>query len=716
MKRYFYSFFILTFFLPIILYPQDIGTITGKLIDQDGNGLGGLKLQLYISSKVYSTYSFPDGSFTFDNISNVIDGELPTGYFVSDNFPNPFNPKTRINVTQPNSGKVKVDVYNLLGQKVGDDIEQYFNAGTNFIDVELNGLPNGFYAAQITLGEKYSVTKKLMLIYGSQHLLPSIGISNIRLNKSILDVRIDSLVVTGSSISRKVFTNLPIMVGNSLNLGNLVINPPPQPPTLIGPLNGATNLPPSTLLSWIMSSGATSYTLQVSKDNLFSSYFINQSGIINTSQQISGLDYSTTYFWRVNAANIFGTSDWSPVRSFATQPPPPQPPLLSSPANGAINLSCSTLLLWNVSIGATSYTLQVSTSNTFSSFVFYLPTIFSTSQQLALDYYTTYYWRVSASNNNGTSDWSSVWSFTTQEPPYPPVPPVLSSPANGETNISLSPTLSWNASSGATSYTLKVSMQVILTNPAFNNNMIVYDQNVGNNTSQQLTGLYHSTKYIWRVFALNSYGISAPAERSFTTEGGPPCPGTPTVDYAGKVYNTVQIGNQCWLAENLDVGTAIAVTQTPSNNGIIEKYCVDPNNCAAAGGLYLWNEAMQYVTSPGNKGICPAGWHIPTLAEFQTLNAAVNGDGSSLKSTSQLNSNFGVTGGTNTSGFSALLAGDRWNGGAIQWFGETANFWSSTEHGNPDFAYTLGLSINNSTITIVENTKDIGFSVRCLKN
>ena len=66
------------------------------------------------------------------------------------------------------------------------------------------------------------------------------------------------------------------------------------------------------------------------------------------------------------------------------------------------------------------------------------------------------------------------------------------------------------------------------------------------------------------------------------------CPGIPTVDYGGKTYNTVKIGSQCWLKENLDVGTMILSSQNPSNNGVIEKYCYNDllSNCTIYGGIY----------------------------------------------------------------------------------------------------------------------------------
>src|SRR5208283_4895597 len=83
------------------------------------------------------------------------------------------------------------------------------------------------------------------------------------------------------------------------------------------------------------------------------------------------------------------------------------------------------------------------------------------------------------------------------------------------------------------------------------------------------------------------------------------CPSS--VVYAGKTYNTVLIGNQCWFKENLDVGTMISGSDSMKNNGTIEKYCYndDPASCAAYGGLYQWDEAMRYSTIEGSQGICP---------------------------------------------------------------------------------------------------------------
>jgi uncharacterized protein (TIGR02145 family) len=396
-------------------------TVIGKLVDENGEGLFNVFVQLYISPEVYTTTSLIDGSFIFNIATNMEDKQLPTGYEVSNNFPNPFNPTTRFVITIPVSGIVKVEVFNLLGQIVADVIEKAFDAGTNYIDIELNGLPNGFYISRITIDDKYTVVKKMMLIYGSQHLTTSVNPINTPLNKSnntYLETNIDSLVATSSIIGRKTFTNLPSIISDTLDLGNLTI------------------------------------------------------------------------------------------------------------------------------------------------------------------------------------------------------------------------------------------------------------------------------------------------ERF--------CPDCPTVLYEGKTYHTVQIGTQCWLKENLDVGTMILGIQNQTNNSVIEKYCYndDPNNCVTYGGLYQWDEAMQYVTNEGATGICPPGWHIPTVAEFETLIATVNNDGNSLKAVGQ---GGGAGAGTNTSGFSALLAGSRYYNGYFNDVGYYANFWSSTEY-NANNAYRLYLLTNDGSILLYQNAKDYGFSVRCVKD
>ena len=211
------------------------------------------------------------------------------------------------------------------------------------------------------------------------------------------------------------------------------------------------------------------------------------------------------------------------------------------------------------------------------------------------------------------------------------------------------------------------------------------------------------------MFLIFIVGLYIPASYSQN-----PCPNVATVVYAGKTYNTVAIGDQCWLKENLDVGTQINGSADQTNNSTIEKYCYNDNpaNCTTYGGLYQWNEAMQYVTTFGVQGICPTGWHIPTYSEFQTLVTIVSNDGNVLKAVGQ---GTGSGAGTNTSGFSVLLAGDRNINGFFYGLGYDAYFWSSTEY-DATFAYTMYLNDHNSNISLYYDYKDYGFSVRCLND
>jgi len=189
-----------------------------------------------------------------------------------------------------------------------------------------------------------------------------------------------------------------------------------------------------------------------------------------------------------------------------------------------------------------------------------------------------------------------------------------------------------------------------------------------------------------------------------------------TVTYSGKVYHTVKIGRQTWLKENLDVGTMIQGTANSSNNDTIEKYCYenDTANCSKYGGLYQWDEMMQYVTTEKAKGICPTGWHIPTRAEFETLQATVNNNGNSLKAIGQGDLQLGGAG-TDSSGFSALIAGDHGYGGYFLDFRVAAKFWSSTEY-DAYLAANVSLWTWDSVIFFFGESKEYGFSIRCLKD
>jgi len=141
------------------------------------------------------------------------------------------------------------------------------------------------------------------------------------------------------------------------------------------------------------------------------------------------------------------------------------------------------------------------------------------------------------------------------------------------------------------------------------------------------------------------------------------------VTYKEENYDTIKVGNQCWFADNLNVGQLIDADvpaegwakggthartkegKEQTNNGVIEKYCYNnkKENCDVYGGLYQWNEAMQYNDKEGAQGICPDGWHIPTDSEWVMLENYLAGSDLSKKASE---------GGFNYKAIGAIMAGN----------------------------------------------------------
>jgi uncharacterized protein (TIGR02145 family) len=243
-----------------------------------------------------------------------------------------------------------------------------------------------------------------------------------------------------------------------------------------------------------------------------------------------------------------------------------------------------------------------------------------------------------------------------------------------------------------------------------------------------LTGLYPETQYYVRAYATNSAGTAYGNTvdfRTFILLAGSPCPGIPTVtDYNGNVYNTVQIGNQCWMKENLKArnynsGATIPNIQSISNwlNLSTDARCWYNNDsatyAATYGSLYNW-----YAVNHSG-GLCPTGWHVPTDAEWTLLTNLLGGlsvAGGPLKKTAWThwaNPNLGAT---DSTGFTALPGGYRSNiDGLYSNWRCNGNFWSSTAT-TVTGALSRTLHYSDSAVTPYNVNKNIGFSVRCIKD
>jgi len=226
----------------------------------------------------------------------------------------------------------------------------------------------------------------------------------------------------------------------------------------------------------------------------------------------------------------------------------------------------------------------------------------------------------------------------------------------------------------------------------------------------------------------------------FQFDGWTPCPGIPTItDIDGNIYNTVQIGNQCWMKSNLKT--------TTYQNGTVIPNVTDINTWKnLTTGAYVWynndtswkdpyGALYNAYTTVDTNGLCPSGWHVPTDDEWTALTDFIGGiaepHGNELKSCRQVNSPLGgdcnttehprweerdTFYGTDDYGFSGLPGGHRHDHGNFYKLGTYSFWWSSTEYSSTNMLYRALFYANGLVSVQGSPIKQNGFSVRCLKD
>nr|NQU92740.1 hypothetical protein [Bacteroidota bacterium] len=281
----------------------------------------------------------------------------------------------------------------------------------------------------------------------------------------------------------------------------------------------------------------------------------------------------------------------------------------------------------------------------------------------------------------------SVRCLQSENPNQPPEPPSSPSPENGAADQSTLSTLSWTCSDP-------------------DNDPLTYDVYFGSEaTPPQIAsgqtettfnpGLDINTAYFWKIVAHDDHlNVSEGPLWSFTTDDGIWDCGEPFLDSRdNQIYESVQIGSQCWMAENLNIGVMVNMGSGQPNNEIIEKYCHANNNadCDTYGGLYEYWEMILH-TSP-SVDICPGGWHVPIVDEWCILENYVDAGtisssecyaagtfgtdaGGNLKETGTSHWLSPNAGATNSSGFTALGSGSTYNNNSISMIKVDARFWA----------------------------------------
>ncbi len=284
--------------------------------------------------------------------------------------------------------------------------------------------------------------------------------------------------------------------------------------------------------------------------------------------------------------------------------------------------------------------------------------------------------------------------------------------------------LEWDAVPGSVGVQLKVDLPA---GPTINRRI------VGPSVDQFFVpaALLSAGTYTWRVQAACStvppYDVTPiSASSSFTVGGASTCPATVT-DIDGNVYNTVQIGSQCWTAENLKVeryrdGSNIPTGLSNSawsstSSGAFAVYNNVAANKATYGLLYNWYAAVD------PRGLCPTGWHVPTDEEWTELTDFLGGEsvaGGAMKTTGTLSAGTGLwlspnTAATNSSGFSGLPGGYCYFSGYFNFQGSLGVWWSSSE-GSAGSAWDRLLIYIRASADRFNEDKENGFSVRCVRD
>lgn len=273
--------------------------------------------------------------------------------------------------------------------------------------------------------------------------------------------------------------------------------------------------------------------------------------------------------------------------------------------------------------------------------------------------------------------------------------------------------------------------------------------NQGSTFSQTINGLMPETTYYVKAYAVNLAGGAYGEVVSFTTPAVPGnrCPGSPTVtDYDGNIYSTEQIGNQCWMKENLRTkhtsqGESVNFLYPNQDNTLIDTSLATPY-----GLLYTWTTVMNGETSSssvpsGVHGLCPDGWHVPSDAEWMQLEIYAGMD-PVVAADSEYRSDIAVAlcdtlgwipcqlenvpgngeaPNRNVTGFSARPAG--FAHGSESWssfFGEMSFFWTSSEKyfdvNETAFPWYRAMRNTDSWVFRSISVENLRFSLRCVKD
>lgn len=453
----------------------------------------------------------------------------------------------------------------------------------------------------------------------------------------------------------------------------------------------------------------------------------NGQGTGTFTSSLTGLEAGTTYFVRAYATNKVGTAYGNEI-SFPTTAivgaTVTTAAVTSITSNSAVSGGNVTAdggatvdakgICWGTSENP-SITSNLGMTNDGSGLGAF------TSDITGLEAGTDYHVRAYATNISGTTYGTDV-PFTTSagapEVTTASVTNILGSTATSGGNVT---------STGGATITAKGVCWSTTPDPTISDNITNEGSGPGVFTSD-LTKLAVYTTYYVRAYVTNSAG--------FTSYGNPVQFMTALADADGNIYGVVTIGSKVWMLENLKTTKYNDTTNIPKVAvaatwmGLTTPgYCWYESDSITNKPLYgaIYNWFVVDPVSNGNKNVCPVGWHVPTDADFQTLETTLGMTAEQVNAFNwrgtdegaKLKSNQGWLedgNGTNSSGFTALPGGYRYyDDGNFLGKGTIGYFWSSSEDGQ-ERAFMRQLDSAHTTVERTNADKNAGKSIRCVKD
>jgi uncharacterized protein (TIGR02145 family) len=446
---------------------------------------------------------------------------------------------------------------------------------------------------------------------------------------------------------------------------------------------------------------------------------VTGTSIINVSKDVTNLNPGTIYHYRIKTVNSLGTV-YSGDMTFTTLGKAPTG--VSQPATNISTTGATLNGMVNPNLVSTTVTFEYGTTISYgqTATAFQSPVIGDTLKNVNKDITglssgTTYYFRVKVANSFGTI-YSGNMQFTT----LGQIPAATTLPASNITSSGSILNGIVNANYLTTAVTFDYGLTTSYGQTVTASQSPLSSSNL-TNISVSITGLLADTTYHFRVKAVNSTGTTYGTDLSFTTT---PMAANTVSDVDGNIYNTVNIGTQIWMKENLKTtkyndGSSIPLVPDTWQGMTTPAYCWQNNdestNKPIYGAIYNW-----YTVNTGK--LCPTGWHVPSDAEWTILTDFLGGvsvAGGKLKEAGTVHWTSPNTGATNESGFTGLPGGSRTGefGYGLGFSNPGINgVWQSATIISGSTIWRRYLTNSNTVVIRDYSYKFDGLSVRCIKN